>query len=92
MKLKQEIDCRCSVRASLTEDGELSVRVIATTVYDETSGATTSAYFEVTGEMAAGIRVALEAAMRSCEPQIARKITDAIHVSREAAKREGEIE
>ncbi len=92
MKLKQEIACRYSVRASLTEDGELSVRVIATTVYDETSGATTSAYFDVPETVADGVKVALEAAMKSCEPQIARKITDAIHVSREAAKREGEIE
>lgn len=92
MQIKNTVNCRCAARATLTEDGELSVRVIATAVYDENTGATTSAYFEVPKEVAAGIQVALEAAMKSCETPISRKIMDAIHVSREAAKREGEIE
>ncbi len=92
MQIRNTVNCRCAVRAMLTEDGDVSVRVIATAVYDEKSGATTSTYFNVPQETADGIRAALEAAMKSCEPQIARKIMDAIYVSREAAKREGEIE
>ncbi len=92
MQIKNTVNCRCAARAMLTEDGALSVRVVATAVYDENTGATTSAYFDVPGDVADGIKVALAAAMKSCEPQIARKIMDAIHVSREAAKREGEIE
>ena len=91
MEIKSSINCRLAARAILSEIGGLNVKIIATAIYDEESGATTSAYFDVPEAVVNDVRTALVAAIKSCQPRIGAKILDAIHVSREAAKRKGEI-
>lgn len=92
MKLKTEVDVRLTARAVLSDDGELSLRVIATAIYDADTKATTSANMQVPEDVAKDVRRALEAAIKSVQPAIHNKVMDAIHTSRSVALAAGEIE
>lgn len=94
MQIKTTVDCRCTVRAKLTEDGGFSLRLLATAEYDKDTGGTTSADIEIPVDLSDAVLRAMTDVLNSVanNPNVALKINDAIHVSREAAKREGEIE
>lgn len=91
MKVKTEIECTCTARATLSEDGGLSVRVSASAVYDPETGATTSVDIDVPEAEIKAIGAALAKAIKACEALLPAKITDAIATSRKVAQTLGEI-
>ncbi len=91
MKLAQEFNCKCQLRAQITEDGELSVMASATAVYDPANGSTTTAKCEVSEEMQAKIQAVLAEAMKECEVKLPMLVMDAIAVSRQVGQRLGEV-
>ena len=92
MKIKSEIECRFVARATLSEDGGLSVRVSATAVYDEETGTSTSVDIVVPKEETKIIGGALVKAIKACESRAHDKIMDAISTSRKVGQTLGEIE
>ena len=92
MKIKSEIECKCTARATFSEDGGLSVRVSVSAIYDPETGASTSVEIEVPDEEAKIVGAALAKAIKACESRIPGKIMDAIHTSRKVGQIMGEIE
>lgn len=92
MKIKSEIECRTTARATLSEDGRLSVKVTVSAIYDEETGASTSVDIEVPEEEIAIVGGALVKAIHACETRFHDKIMDAISTSRKVAQALGEIE
>lgn len=90
-KLKSEIDCKLTARATLAEGGEVSVRVYVSAVYDEKSGASTSVEIEVPKDETKLIGLALQKALMCCEKLAHDKIMDAISTSRKVGQIMGEI-
>lgn len=91
MKLKSEIECRFVARATLSEDGGLSVRVSASAIYDKETGASTSVDIEVPEEDMKSIGGSLVKAIKACESRAHDKIMDAISTSRKVGQTLGEI-
>ena len=92
MKLKSEIDCKCAVKATLSDDGEsFFAQFVATAVYDEASGATVVAKLDLDDDDQAVIQEAMILAMQNCSPKIHNKMMDAIATARKVAKDKGEI-
>lgn len=92
MELIQKIDVQVQIRASLSEDGTFSASVSASTVYDDKSGAVTTAKMEPPPEVMDRIKAALEEGMRSCESQMHQKVMEAVHICRQVGKKLGEVE
>ncbi len=91
MKLTSQIECTCTVRASLSEKGVLTLRVNASSVYDDKSGARTTVDIDVPDREAAAVRDSMMAAMKAVEPELHTRISDAISVSRKVAIDLGEM-
>lgn len=92
MKMQSEIDCKCVVKATLSDDGEsFFAQFIATAVYDEKSGATVAARLELDEEDQVEIQAAMILAMQNCSPKIHDKMMDAIATARKVAKDKEEI-
>lgn len=91
MKIKSEIECKATARATLSEDGGLSVRVSVSAVYDKETGASTSVEIEVPGEETKIVGGALVKAIMACESRVHEKIMDAISTSRKVGQIMGEI-
>lgn len=91
MKITNEIDCRCTVRATFSEEAGLTVRVSAAALYDQDTGASTSVDIDVPEAEKKVIEAALARALKACEQQVPAKITDAIATSRKVAQTLKEI-
>lgn len=91
MKIKSEIECKFTARATLSEDGGLSVRVSVSAIYDPETGASTSVEIEVPEDETKIIGDALAKAIKACESRVHDKIMDAISTSRKVGQIMGEI-
>jgi hypothetical protein len=92
MKIKSEIECKCAARATLSEDGGLSVKVTVSAIYDAETGASTSVDIEVPEEETKIVGGALVKAIKACESRVHDKIMDAISTSRKVGQTLGEIQ
>lgn len=92
MKIRNEIECQCAVRATLSSDGEkFSAKMTATAVYDDATGATATATVEIPQEQAEVIYDAMIHALKACAPLVHAKVFDALSTSRKMAQTLGEI-
>jgi len=92
MKIHNEIDCSCAVQATLSEDGKkFSVRMTATAVYDEKTGARASAKIAVPKPFADAIEAAMLAALEAGQALVHAPVYDALSASRKTARALGEI-
>lgn len=92
MKLYNEVDCKGTVSATLSEDGQkFSAKMMATAVYDSESGAKAAAEVEISEADRETIEDAMTKALNNCMPHIHDKMMDAIFVSRKVAKDAGEM-
>lgn len=89
MELKQSISCRCRVSAIFEEDGTLSVKVFAQAPYDGAKTATAEA--APPAALHAELAAVMQKVLQATQAQLGQGIVDAIHISRQAAKRLGEL-
>ena len=91
MKFQKELECVITARATRSDDGELSLKVSASAVYDPDTGATTSIGLVPPYEVVKKVEEAMTAVIVACIPQAEVRIHDAIAKSREVAMDMGEM-
>ena len=90
IKIKSEVNCWLSARATLTDSG-LELRVSVSTVYDEETRAVTTVELTVPEAERNLVGGALVKALQACVDQVPAKIQDAIATSRRVALANKEI-
>jgi len=89
MEIVTKVNCACSIKARLDENGELSIAVAGTVEY--APGRTATATTEVPPDLAQPVRAALKAALDSVHRRSAAAAVNAANQAKEVAVRMEEM-